>query len=258
MIVAGVGPFLAWKRGDLVAARARLGIAGMGALVVIVVSAAIAHGSWQDLAAAGGLGLSAWLALSAVSEWVGRAHPFRSGARARIANLPRAAHGMTLAHLGFAVVIAGATASTAWVEEHNQIQTPGQSVTVAGYALRFEGATDVQGPNYTAKEGRFVVLKGEREIAVLKPQRREYLQPRQVGTAPAIHSTARGDVYAVLGDPDGEGFATRLYFQPLIPWIWLGTGLMALGGLCSLSDRRLRVGAPRRTAKLAAQPAPAE
>ena len=105
-----------------------------------------------------------------------------------------------------------------------------------------------------------VVLKGDDEIGVLTPQRREYIQPRQVGTSPAIMTVALGDIYAVLGDPDGDkGFATRLYFQPLVPWLWLGVLLMAAGGLCSLSDRRLRVGAPRRTTRAAtnaaAQPA---
>ncbi len=260
VIVAGIGPFLAWKRGDLLAARARLGVAGAGTIFVIIVSAALSHNDWQALAAAGGLGLSTWLALASICEWIDRVHPLRSGALARIRHLPRAAHGMTLAHLGFAIVIAGATASTAWKEEHNQIQAAGSTVTVAGYTLRFEGATDVPGPNYSAKEGRFVVLKGDDEIGVLTPQRREYIQPRQVGTSPAIMTVALGDIYAVLGDPDGDkGFATRLYFQPLVPWLWLGVLLMAAGGLCSLSDRRLRVGAPRRTTRAAtnaaAQPA---
>ena len=48
----------------------------------------------------------------------------------------------------------------------------------------------------------------------------------------------------------------RLYFNPLVRLIWLGAIVMALGGALSLSDRRLRIGAPGRARRAA--PAPAE
>ena len=62
----------------------------------------------------------------------------------------------------------------------------------------------------------------------------------------------------MLGDElkDGGGWVVRLYFNPLVRLIWLGAIVMALGGALSLSDRRLRVGAPRRARRAA--PAPAE
>ena len=44
--------------------------------------------------------------------------------------------------------------------------------------------------------------------------------------------------------PDGA-IAVRLYYKPLVLLIWLGCVVMALGGALSLSDRRLRVGAPK-------------
>jgi cytochrome c-type biogenesis protein CcmF len=39
--------------------------------------------------------------------------------------------------------------------------------------------------------------------------------------------------------------AVRLYFKPHVLLIWLGAAIMFAGGALSLSDRRLRVGAPR-------------
>ena len=62
-----------------------------------------------------------------------------------------------------------------------------------------------------------------------------------------------------LGDnlPDGA-IAARLYDKPLITLIWLGCLIMALGGLLSLSDRRLRVGAPKPARRLAQTMQPAE
>ena len=261
---AGIGPLLAWKRGDLHAALTRL-LAALGiALTVAAVFAVINGADPNDLAAAGGLGLAAWLAGAAVTEWCARNRPFATGALARIAHVPRAAHGMSLAHIGFAVVIAGVTASSAWKQEHIQTMAPGESIVVAGYTLRFEGAKPVQGPNYEAMRATFVITKGDRAIATLAPERHTFMQPRQTIAAPEILHTFLGDLYTVIGDPQGENgaFVTRIYYQPLVPWIWAGVMIMGLGGLTSLSDRRLRIGAPRRApvvgAGVGAQPIAAE
>jgi cytochrome c-type biogenesis protein CcmF len=191
--------------------------------------------------------MAAWLAVASITEWCVRVRPLSGGALNRALHLPRAAHGMTLAHLGLAVVIAGVTASSAWKQEHIQTLAPGQSVDMAGYTVRFDGAEATPGPNYDAMRANFVVLKGNREITTLHPERRSYIQPRQATTVPSVLSTPLADIYTVIGDPQGNGaFVTRFYYQPLVPWIWAGVVLMFLGGLTSLSDRRLRIGAPRR------------
>jgi cytochrome c-type biogenesis protein CcmF len=44
----------------------------------------------------------------------------------------------------------------------------------------------------------------------------------------------------------GGGRVVRIYFNPLVSWIWLGAAIMVLGGLLSLSDRRFRIGVPRK------------
>ena len=46
----------------------------------------------------------------------------------------------------------------------------------------------------------------------------------------------------MIGDPDGKGgYVTRIYFNPLVAWMWAGACLMVLGAGISLSDRRYRV-----------------
>ncbi|MGA9337565.1 MAG: cytochrome c-type biogenesis CcmF C-terminal domain-containing protein, partial [Pseudolabrys sp.] len=47
----------------------------------------------------------------------------------------------------------------------------------------------------------------------------------------------------------------RIYYKPMVLLIWLGAVVMMLGGALSLSDRRLRVGAPKPAAKSALAPA---
>jgi len=91
----------------------------------------------------------------------------------------------------------------------------------------------------------------------LTAERRFYPVRNMTTTEAAIHTTWFADLYAVVGDADEKGgWTVRLYHNPLVPWIWVGAVLMALGGLVSLTDRRHRVGAPARARKTAAKTKP--
>ncbi len=61
------------------------------------------------------------------------------------------------------------------------------------------------------------------------------------------------DLYVVISDPDENGgWGARIYHNPLVPWLWAGSVIMVIGGLVSLTDRRLRIGAPERARRRAA------
>ncbi|MBM3518198.1 MAG: heme lyase CcmF/NrfE family subunit [Alphaproteobacteria bacterium] len=256
-----VGPFLPWKRGDLAGALGRL-----KAAFAIAIGIGLLTWAWQSdgpvwaiLASA----LAAWLFVGALTELaerikLGRAPLAETLRRAR--HLPRAAYGMTIAHAGVAVVIVGLTGATSWQSEKLQIMRAGETVALAGYELRFEGVRPVPGPNYDAMRGRFTVSRGGRPVTPLEPETRVYTDPPMDTTEAAIRPTVTGDLYAVVGDGDGAGgFATRLYYKPFVHWIWLGAGIMMVGGLISLTDRRHRVGAPARPpAPARLEPAAAE
>ena len=124
---------------------------------------------------------------------------------------------------------------------------PGETVTVAGYDYRFDGVTQVAGPNYVAQRGQFTVSRDGEPVAVLTPEKRNYSAGGMPTTEAGIHTTGLADLYTVVGDPDGKGgWTVRLFHEPLVPWIWAGVLAMVAGGLVSLSDRRLRVGVPSR------------
>ena len=159
---------------------------------------------------------------------------------------------MTLAHFGMAVVIAGVTGSTAWQTEKIQVMKIHDTVDVAGYAVTLDNVEfGVQGPNYSAVRGTFTATRHGDLVAVMHPETRLYTTPPRPTTDAAIHTNLLGDLYVVLGDPDSKGgFVTRLYYNPLVPWIFIGAVMMAFGGAVSLTDRRYRIGAPsRRTTK---------
>ncbi|MSP66856.1 MAG: heme lyase CcmF/NrfE family subunit [Alphaproteobacteria bacterium] len=255
-----VGSMLPWKRGDLAGVLARLrfagGVAGATALAVL----ALVEGT--SLLAAGGVLLAAWLAAGVLTELAGRVQLLRVDAAEswrRLVRLPRASVGMSLAHLGVAVFVAGVTGSVAWHTEKVQTMRVGETVEVAGYQFTLDGVSEHRGPNYTATSGQFTVTRQGAPVTRLRPEKRIYPAENMPTTEAAIHSTAMRDLYAVLGDPAEDGaWTTRLYVNPLIAWIWFGCFMMVGGGLLSLSDRRHRVGAPVRQAVRAGVLGPAK
>ena len=260
LMAMAVGPMLSWKRGDLWAAlqRLKLGFAiAAGAAVVTLAAMGV-----SSLGAACGLALAAWLLAGTVIEWTERVHLFSEplgGSVRRALRLPRATWGMTFAHAGMAVAVAGITGASAWTVERIENVKPGGSVEIAGYTVALDAVNEVPSPDHNATRADMRVLQGDRLIAEMHPEKRFFPLENGTQTDVAIRTNLLADLYAVIGDPDGKGgYAVRLYYNPLVPWIWLGAALMAFGGLVSLSDRRHRVGAPRRArreAAAAAQPA---
>jgi cytochrome c-type biogenesis protein CcmF len=178
----------------------------------------------------------------------------------RLRGLPRSAFGAALAHGGIGIAVLGMVGTTAWTEERIQVMQIGESVEIGGYQATLEGVAETSGPNFTAQTATMRVTRGGRTIVVLYPQQRFYPVAQTPTTEAAIHTTFYSDIYAVLGERKEEGgWVTRLYHHPLVPWIWIGAITIALGGLVSLSDRRLRIGVPvRRRLPAGAPAAPAE
>src|SRR6185437_4610172 len=161
--------------------------------------------------------------------------------------LPRAAWGMTFAHGGMALVIAGITGSVAWTQEKIVSARPGDSFDLAGYTLTLDRVGEVRGPDYVAMRADMRLTRGGELVREMNPEKRFYTVENSTATDVAIRTNLLADVYAVIGDTDGKGaYTLRLYYNPLVPLIWLGGLAMAFGGIVSLTDRRHRVGAPTR------------
>jgi cytochrome c-type biogenesis protein CcmF len=244
----GVGPFLAWKRADLAGVLGRLKLAAGVAVAAVLAALYLERGG--PVLALFGVALAAWLFSASLLEWAGRVKLLRvplADSLRRARNLPRSAYGMTLAHAGLAVAIAGMTASAAWKTEEILVLRPGDSVQVAGTSYLFEGVERSQGPNYQSDTATITVTRDGRRIARLSPEKRLYPVQNMPTTEAAIHTTGLADLYVALGDSDGQGgWTVRIFHEPLVPWIWAGSLFMVLGGFISLTDRRLRFGAPAR------------
>ncbi|HWA17876.1 MAG TPA: cytochrome c-type biogenesis CcmF C-terminal domain-containing protein, partial [Devosia sp.] len=255
LVILPFGPFLAWKRADLVAVTQRLaGVAGLAIFLTVLIFAL--SGASLSLAPLGLL-LGIWVALGAIAELIDRAGFFRMAlpqAWRRLVGVPRNAFSTAMAHFGVGILVIGIVAATAWQEELVTTMSPGETRQIAGFDVSFDGVDRVQGPNYVAEEGRFTLRRGggaRQPVA----ERRVYEASGMPTTEAAIETYAFSQLYLQLGDAVADGYVVRIWYKPWITLIWLGAVVMALAGFLSLTDRRLRVGIPRRAT---AQPAAAE
>jgi cytochrome c-type biogenesis protein CcmF len=248
------GPFLAWKRGDAYAAAQRLFVAVLAAIAVVAIGYAVTKpGPWL---APFGIALGVWVMAGAISELLFRAKAgsasFDEVAR-RLRNLPRSVYGTALAHFGVGMMVIGIIATSAYQTERVLLMKEGASLDVAGYDVTFNGAHAAKGPNYTETIGNFSVRYDGEPVTILQPSKRLYDAPPQPTTEAGIYNAWTGDLYLVLGDEQASGgWVVRAYFHPFVRFIWIGTLVMFFAGAISLSDRRLRVGAPQRARRVPA------
>jgi cytochrome c-type biogenesis protein CcmF len=240
LVLVPLGPRLGWKRAALKPALQSLYPAlGLAAVAAIAVLAIV---SPRGLAATGAFAMAGWLIGASIID-VRK----RKGARA-------SAFAAALAHAGLGVTLMGVAGTTAWRSEALEVLSPGQTMTVGPYTLRFDGVTREKGPNYIADRAHVALMDGANVKTTLLPEHRFYPAEGQDMNDTAIRTTGFRDLYLALGDDRGSGrFTIRAYVSPLAPFIWLGALVMALGGLLSLWGR-LRV----RSAEPAAEPVAAE
>ncbi len=238
-----LGPMLSWKRANLADSLKRLWWV-FGAAVIVGLVAAY----WARLLPTLAFGCAAWLIFGALADIVERTRLFRqpfATALQRLRGLPRGSFGTTLAHAGLGVTIAG-IAGMSLASQAIVLMHPGESTHVGGYDWRLVELHDATGPNYSARVATIEVSRNGAPVATLAPERRSFPVQRINTTEAKIATNLFRDLYAVLGEERDGGAVLRLHMNPLAPWIWLGAFIMAAGGILSLADRRLRVGAPTR------------
>ncbi len=237
------GALLPWKRARL--GRATAPLRGVLALSITTGALVWVMQTGGSMLAPLGAVLSCWLVLGALADLVLRSGRGDLAARARrLARLPRADWGKTVAHAGFGVTLFGICAVTAWQVEDIRVAREGETFPVGPYDVTLESVSQADGPNYASTRAMIRVDRNGREVARLRPEKRFYPVARMPTTEAAIDNGVLRDLYLVVGDPqNGGGWTVRTYIKPFANWIWAGCIIMAFGGGLSLSDRRHRVAA---------------
>jgi cytochrome c-type biogenesis protein CcmF len=244
-LVVPFGQSLAWKRGDLLGVAQRLSLAAAVGLCLAVALFAMLRGG--PVLAPIAAGLAVYIILGSLSEIAARV--WRRGAPvgvllSRALGLPLSAWGSALAHIGVGVTLLG-LAATAFGAETIASMHVGEAQSVGPYQVVLSSIAARPGPNYSEVVATADIRWGGAVVATVEPAKR-FFAARQMSTTQAgIATLWFGQLYISIGDQTGNGIiAARLYWKPLVTFIWLGACLMALGGALSLADRRLRIGAP--------------
>ncbi|PJI43662.1 MAG: heme lyase NrfEFG subunit NrfE [Rhizobium sp.] len=254
LVAVPFGPMLAWKRGDLYAAMQRLYVAAGIAFVLAVALYYVENGG--PVLAVFGLAAGFFLVFGALSDlW------YRAGfgklatglALRRLNGLPRSAIGTALAHFGLGVTVLGIVAVTTFETETVVEMKPGMTVEAGAYSITFDGMKSAVGPNFTEDRGHFTIREAGVDLGDVWSSKRLYTARRMPTTEAGIRTFGVSQLYVSLGDMmDDGGIVVRIWWKPYILCIWYGALIMMVAGFVSLSDRRLRVGVPKRHAKTAA------
>ena len=230
--LVSVGIHAAWKRGHLGTHRRRLLIGG-GVALLLGLSMALGiygPGDWLSIV---GIVLGCWVIVSSLFDPIDRWR--------RKLTLTRAVVGMTIAHIAIGICIIAISTVESYSVERDVPLAPGETVALGRYAYRLDKMEPVEGPNYDGVRAEVTVLRDGLPIAVLHPEKRNYWVQRSVMTEAGIDTRWNMDLFAALGEDLGGGrWSIRAQLRPLIDYIWLAAGLMALGGALAASDRRYR------------------
>ena len=252
IFLMGLGPIARWKKASIPDMASRMKWAAAVSLVMALITPFL-MGEFFALTSLG-FALAFWVFSSIVVNVHERLNKTAANSNAgllkRIAGLPKSYIGMNVAHIGVGVFIMGVTMVNSYEVEKDMRMEVGDTVQMSNYTFRFDGVTEVKGPNYNSSRGQVLVtVDGETE-AILFPEKRTYFVQTMPMTEAAIDTGLFRDLYVSLGEPVGGGaWSVRVYYKPFVDWIWGGAFLMGIGGMFAVSDRRYRLASRKRKVK---------
>ncbi len=253
LLVVGLGALLNWKRDKLSGRAVPLAMLGIASVVLAAVLATQLLS--YRISAVASIALAIWVTASTVFGIVHRLRNKRKRLSA-VLHTPAAFWGMSIAHVGLAVFTVGVSLTSIYTEEQTVRMALDDTHTVGGYTFELTSLDEVRGPNFNAIEGRFAVSRGDKGVSEISAQKRFYDVRRDTMTEAGIDAGLTRDLFIALGEPldGGSAWSVRIQTKPFIRWIWLGTLLMAAGGLLAAMDKRYRrVGARSKAGAEAAQ-----
>ena len=238
-LMLGLGPWVRWKQQQLMPLIQPLAMVLIAALMLALGTLALMQSVQANLALLGLL-LGAWVGVSALAEVMLRLKQFGSVTNG-ISKLNASHYGMTLAHIGFAVLVIGVAMTKTYTVERDVRMQEGDTAVVAGYEFTLQDVYELNGPNYGGQAAELDVSKAGNYVTHLHAEKRFYRIQKTIMTESAVHARLSRDLYVSLGEElPGNAWAMRIQVKPFVRWIWLGGLLMAFGALLALCDKRYR------------------
>ena len=221
ILVMGVGPILAWNKDDKLKIFKKIFPSILLTMIMTILTFTI-YKSFSYIGAAGMI-LAFWIISNNIILLIKRKINFSKG--------------MLIAHLGIGLLILGITGSSNWQEEKITRLKVNTSTQINKYNIIFKEINEIKGPNYLAIKGNFTVYdKNKNFITSLEPENRYYPITNTFTTEASIHANLSRDLYIVLGEGNlNEGWVVKIYHNPLVMWIWIGSLIIFIGGIVSIN-----------------------
>ena len=222
ILVMGIGPILSWGREDKSKTFKKI----FPSILLTVVITVFIFSFYQSYNLIGIVGIL-------LAFWI-----ISNNLIILFQKIANRSNGMIIAHLGIGLLILGITGSSVWQEEKIARMKINNEVKIKKYNIIFKEINEIRGPNYVALQGNFLVNDEKKNIITkLKPENRFYPITSNFTTEASIHTNLLRDLYIVLGEGNlSDGWVVRIYYNPLVIWIWIGALAIFLGGIVTMTN----------------------
>ena len=240
VFLMGVGPALPWKTASRAEMRDKLLPPIAGALVLAAIAVLMRV---RDVYGILTFALVGYAATANLREfWIGARARHRAHAEGwptalfRLIAANRRRYGGYVAHLGVFCVALGVAASSTLRTEREATLKPGEVLTVSGRTVRLDGLWGRDEKQRSVVGATVSVMQGQSVRGTMEPRMNFYPTSQEPVPTPAVRSGIRGDLYLTLMAfrPDGATATIRAIYEPLVPWIWLGGGIVVLGAIIGI------------------------
>jgi cytochrome c-type biogenesis protein CcmF len=237
LFLMGVGPLLSWRRTSGERLRRRLAVPSVAGAAVMVALAAAGMRSAPVLLT---LGLAVFVLVANVQEVVRSIRAYgRATDRGALASVvPAAARdrrrfGGYVVHVGVAIAAMAIVVSSSYAHRADVTLSRGQATSFSGYVLRYQGERVVRQPQRTVLIADVAVTRDGADAGAVTPSLNLYPAASEPIGTPSIQYGVFKDLYTSVVSFEGDGSRAtfRLFLNPGVMWLWIGLGIMALGGL---------------------------
>ena len=144
-------------------------------------------------------------------------------------------YGGYIIHAGVALMFIGIAASSFYKLEQDVTLAPGKSFALRAYTMTFLGLTSQDDPNKQVVQAKLEISKNGTSKGTMTPERHFYKKSQQPTNEVALRQFWNEDLYIILAGWDEQGRAMfKVFVNPFISLLWIGTLLMAFGGMVVL------------------------
>jgi cytochrome c-type biogenesis protein CcmF len=241
LFLMAAAPALPWRRtsGDVL--RDRLLVPAWAGAITMVVAVALGA---RELAQVLAFGLGAFAVAGIVRQYVigargrrratGEAWPV---ALVRMVRGNPRLYGGLVVHVGVVIVAVAIASSSAYSTKREVRLVEGQSATVRGYTLTYTGSHSQRSGQKNTVSADIRVRRGGDDLGTYAPSISTFPNASQGIGTPSVRTGFREDVYLTLvSSPNQQGRVTvGVAVNPMVLWLWVGGGVMALGTIVALS-----------------------